>query len=155
MEPPEKGAVVCPSPYVIKKGGANEISKANGLLDAPARIKKELDAVLTLQSELDELEKKLSSTRELMNSLHGGSAISDGFMSDLEARQRQVVEKVEELYASLNVHDSFPELKGIDVEFLTTLFLARDLKMNIRKRAVSSFFEWDKLNQAKGGGKSQ
>ncbi|TEB24645.1 hypothetical protein FA13DRAFT_1638343 [Coprinellus micaceus] len=118
---------------------------------APARIKKELDAVLTLQSELDELEKKLSSTRELMNSLHGGSAISDGFMSDLEARQRQVVEKVEELYASLNVHDSFPELEGIDVEFLTTLFLARDLKMNIRKRAVSSFFVWDKLNQAKGG----
>jgi hypothetical protein len=86
-----------------------------------------------------------------MNELHGGSAISEGFMDDLEARQRQVVEKVEELYASLNVHETFPELKGIDAEFITTLFLARDLKMNIRKRAISSFFEWDKLNQAKGG----
>jgi hypothetical protein len=107
--------------------------------------------VLTLQSELDEIEKKLLSTRNLMNELHGGSAISEGFMDDLEARQRQVVEKVEELYASLNVHETLPELKGIDAEFITTLFLARHLKMNIRMRAISSFFEWDKLNQAKGG----
>ena len=151
MEPPEKGAVIGLSPYILKMGGGHEIVDTNGLLDAPTRIKKELNAVLTLQSELDELEKKLSSTRELMNSLHGGSAISDGFMNDLEAQQQQVVEKVKELYVSLNVQDSFPELEGIDIEFLTTLFLARDLKMNIRKRAISSFFEWDKLNQAKGG----
>ncbi|KAF9006921.1 hypothetical protein BDQ17DRAFT_1324214 [Cyathus striatus] len=29
--------------------------------------------------------------------------------------------------------------------------MARDLKINIRKRAVGSFFEWDRLDQATGG----
>lgn len=29
--------------------------------------------------------------------------------------------------------------------------MARDLKINIRKRAIASFFEWDKLDRAVGG----
>jgi hypothetical protein len=58
---------------------------------------------------------------------------------------------VEALYASLNVHESFPELQGMDLEFVRTLLMARDLKINIRKRAIGSFFEWDRLDQAAGG----
>lgn len=34
---------------------------------------------------------------------------------------------------------------------MRTLLLARDLKINIRKRAVGRFFEWDKLDRAVGG----
>ena len=60
--------------------------------------------------------------------------------------------KVDALYASLNVQDQLSELDGIDFDFVHTLLLARDLKINIRKRAVGSFFEWDKLDQAVGGG---
>ena len=36
-------------------------------------------------------------------------------------------------------------------EFVRTLLFARDLKINIRKRAVASFFEWDRLDSAMGG----
>ena len=72
-------------------------------------------------------------------------------LSKLETGQERLKEKVELLYASLNVHSSFPELEGIDLDFIRILLMARDLKINIRKRAIGSFFEWDKLDQAAGG----
>ncbi|KAM6496640.1 hypothetical protein JOM56_007113, partial [Amanita muscaria] len=55
------------------------------------------------------------------------------------------------LYASLNIPEQFPNVQGLDLEFLRTLMMARDLKINIRKRAIGSFFEWDRLDQAVGG----
>jgi hypothetical protein len=39
----------------------------------------------------------------------------------------------------------------INLEFVRTLLMARDLKINIRKRAIGSFFEWEKLDRAVGG----
>ncbi|KAG2122848.1 hypothetical protein BD769DRAFT_1331672, partial [Suillus cothurnatus] len=55
------------------------------------------------------------------------------------------------LYASLNIHNQFPELEGINFDFLQLLLMVRDLKMNIHKWAIVSFFEWDKLDHAVGG----
>jgi hypothetical protein len=72
-------------------------------------------------------------------------------IDSLERTQSRLKDKVEALYGSLNVHESFPELLGIDLEFVRLLLMARDLKINIRKRAIGSFFEWDKLDQAVGG----
>ncbi|KAG2114308.1 uncharacterized protein F5147DRAFT_570583 [Suillus discolor] len=69
----------------------------------------------------------------------------------LQRHHQRLMDKVDVLYASLNVHDKFPELEGINIEFVRTLLLARDLKINIRKRAIGSFFEWDKLDHAVGG----
>jgi len=54
-------------------------------------------------------------------------------------------------YSSLNIHDRIPELKDVSLEFVQILLMVRDLKINIRKRAVGSFFEWDKLDHAVGG----
>jgi hypothetical protein len=72
-------------------------------------------------------------------------------LSSLERSHSRLKQKVEALYASLNVHDAFPELRGINLEFVRVLLMARDLKINIRKRAIGSFFEWDKLDRAVGG----
>jgi hypothetical protein len=72
-------------------------------------------------------------------------------IESLERVHERLMHKVEVLYASLNVQDRFPELDGLNLEFVRTLLLARDLKMNIRKRAIGSFFEWDKLDRAVGG----
>lgn len=60
-------------------------------------------------------------------------------------------DSIEALYVSLNFYDSHPDLKNANLEFIRTLLLARDLKINIRKRAIGSFFEWDRLDQAVGG----
>ncbi|KAG6852222.1 hypothetical protein H0H87_010524 [Tephrocybe sp. NHM501043] len=65
--------------------------------------------------------------------------------------QEEFKKQSEALYSLLNVHDSFPELVGVDLEFVWTLLMVRDLKMNICKWAIGSFLEWDKLDQAAGG----
>ncbi|KAJ2923506.1 hypothetical protein H1R20_g13589, partial [Candolleomyces eurysporus] len=119
---------------------------------APARVKKELEAILNLQTELESVEQSIQSTRNFVSLLRSASGITKTLLDTLEARQQDIGEKVEELYASLNVHKSFPELKGVDLELVRCLLLARDIKMNIRKRAIGSFNEYDKLNQAQGGG---
>lgn len=74
-----------------------------------------------------------------------------GMLESLERTHGRLLEKVESLYTSLNVTKLFPELHGIDLEFVRTLLMARDLKINIRKRAIGSFFEWERLDQAVGG----
>jgi hypothetical protein len=109
--------------------------------------------VLALQAELDVVDNAIMSTRLALSKsdMESKSSQSLEILSRLETGQERLKEKVELLYASLNVHTSFPELEGIDLDFVRTLLMARDLKINIRKRAIGSFFEWDKLDQAAGG----
>jgi hypothetical protein len=79
---------------------------------------------------------------------------SNDTLDALESLQRghdRLMTKVEALYSSLNVHDRFPELNGVSLDFVRVLLMTRDLKINIRKRAIASFFEWDKLDRAVGG----
>ncbi|KAG1735673.1 uncharacterized protein EDB91DRAFT_1348200 [Suillus paluster] len=117
---------------------------------APTRLKKELDTVLTLQADLDVSDRALQATKTMLEK----EAASDDTLDVLESLQRghdRLMTKVEALYASLNVNDRFPELDGINLNFVHVLLMARDLKMNIRKCAITSFFEWDKLDRAVGG----
>ncbi|EGO23827.1 hypothetical protein SERLADRAFT_409084 [Serpula lacrymans var. lacrymans S7.9] len=72
-------------------------------------------------------------------------------LGSLKQGHKHLMNKVDVLYASLNVHDKFPGLKGIDLEFVQILLMARDLKINICKWAIGSFFKWDKLDCAVGG----
>ena len=118
--------------------------------DAPSRLKKELDVVLNLQGDLDTVDNAIHATLSLI-SKSAPSNQSLQLLEALEETQDHLKTKVEALYASLNVHKSFPELQGLDLEFVRTLLMARDLKINIRKRAIGSFFEWDRLDQAAGG----
>ncbi|KAG1888274.1 hypothetical protein F4604DRAFT_1877402 [Suillus subluteus] len=120
------------------------------LTDAPARLKKELDVVLALQADLDASDRALQLTRTVVEK---GSATEETLdaLESLERSHDHLMNKVEALYSSLNVHDIFPELQGVDLNFVRTLLMARDLKINIRKQAIGSFFEWDKLDRAVGG----
>ncbi|KAG1801271.1 hypothetical protein EV424DRAFT_1545449 [Suillus variegatus] len=117
---------------------------------APAHLKKELDTVLALQADLDASDKALQTTRDTIAKGEMSEDTRDAIES-LERVHERLMHKVKVLYASLNVQDRFPELDGLNLEFVRTLLLARDLKMNIRKRAIGSFFEWDKLDHAVGG----
>ena len=118
--------------------------------DAPARFKKELDTLLALQSDLDTVDRSIKASRvSLVKSAHGQE--TKDLLVSLERTHHCLKGKVDSLYASLNIPDMFPELQGIDFDFIQTLLMARDLKINIRKRAIGSFFEWDKLDQAAGG----
>lgn len=72
-------------------------------------------------------------------------------LDSMECSHNRLLDKVEALYASLNVHEKFPELEGVKLEFVQILLIARDLKINIWKRMIGSFFEWDKLDCAVSG----
>jgi hypothetical protein len=119
-------------------------------LDAPARLKKEIDTVLTLQAHLDEVNRAISDAETMIAKMDEPSHSLQALQS-LERTHERLGTKVEALFASLNIQGLFSELNGIDLDFVRTLLMARDLKINIRKRAIGSFFEWDKLDQAVGG----
>ncbi|PBK71398.1 hypothetical protein ARMSODRAFT_883693 [Armillaria solidipes] len=119
---------------------------------APAQLKRELDAVLTLQAHADTVETAIQVAREtLLSTPNHIKHLLSIDLSQLSYIHTQLCTQIEQLYTSLNVGQTFPELADLDVTFVRTLLLARDLKMNIRKRAIGTFFEWDRLDQATGG----
>ena len=119
---------------------------SSAITDAPARLKKELDTVLSLQGDLDTIENAIEALAKT-----GDMDLPKQTLESLRRTHECLKDKVEELYASLNVQEAFPELADVDLKFVRTLFMARDLKINIRKHAIGSFFEWDKLDQATKG----
>ncbi|KNZ77098.1 hypothetical protein J132_06976, partial [Termitomyces sp. J132] len=72
-------------------------------------------------------------------------------LASLQNNQEQLKHDIEDLYASLSIQESFPELRGVDLEFIRILVIACDLKINVCKQAVGSFFEWERLDRASGG----
>ncbi|KIK34569.1 hypothetical protein CY34DRAFT_26825 [Suillus luteus UH-Slu-Lm8-n1] len=123
----------------LKHGVNDQGSTAQDILDqyTPARLKKELDTVLGLQADLDTSNRALQAMRVML----AKESHSDDTLEALESLKRghnHLMEKVEILYSSLNIHDKFPELKGIDLDFVRILLMARDLKINIRKRAIAA-----------------
>ena len=106
--------------------------------------------VLTLQGDIDTIEKTLYNTRR---TIVQKEAPKDSIATILamEQTQQRLQEESERLYALLNVHNSYPELQGMSLKFVRTLLLACNLKINIQKCVIASFFEWDKLDSVMGG----
>ena len=106
--------------------------------------------MLALQANVDMIEKTIQTVKSTMKK----ESLSDNTLAalgSLEHTHNHLITKVDALYGSLNVQAKFPELDGISLDFIQTLLLAHDLKINICKRAIGSFFEWDKLDRAVGG----
>ncbi|KAH6902181.1 hypothetical protein BKA70DRAFT_1229224 [Coprinopsis sp. MPI-PUGE-AT-0042] len=118
---------------------------------APVRVKKELDLVLGLQAEIDSTQKTIESARKALEVKDGVKSTTSSILAELDKQQQNLATRVEELYASVNVSDAFPELKGPQLKLVHGLLMARDMKINIQKRAIGNFFEWDRLKQASGG----
>ncbi|KAG6871267.1 hypothetical protein C0993_003569, partial [Termitomyces sp. T159_Od127] len=117
---------------------------------APVRLKKELDTILALQGDLEMSEKTLQATRMTLSKALP-SPHSLRILSNLQEHHEHLKDDIDELFSSLAIQDSYPELRGVDLEFVKYLLIARDLKINVRKWAIGSFFEWDQLDQASGG----
>ncbi|PPR04460.1 hypothetical protein CVT26_002237 [Gymnopilus dilepis] len=115
---------------------------------APVRIKKEIDTLLSLQTELEDVKKAIQTTQSALSS---APKKTTKILKNLLENQEELIDDLEELYSSLEIQDSFPDLEGVDLEFVRVLLLARDQKIVIRRRAIGSFFEWDRLDQAVGG----
>ncbi|KAF7338826.1 hypothetical protein MSAN_02205300 [Mycena sanguinolenta] len=112
---------------------------------APARLKRELDKVLGLQVQINAVEKSIAEAKQ---SITSGDASQEtlALLRRLEVTHTTLSTQAEALYASLNIQDNFPELQDLPLEFVRTLLMMRDLKINIRKRAIGSFYEWETLD---------
>ncbi|KAJ7202987.1 hypothetical protein B0H12DRAFT_1035731 [Mycena haematopus] len=117
---------------------------------APARLRRQLDKVLTLQTQIDGVEKAILDAKE---SIASSEAPPDAvtLLRSLEATHKRLSQQADELYASLNIGGSFPELADLPRPFVHTLLILSDLKTVIRKRAIASFQEWEALDRAVAG----
>ena len=106
--------------------------------------------MLNLQAELDLINQHFVTVQKAIDE-DANNKEANHFLASLRRTHERAISKVEELYVSLNMADAFPEIKGLPLEFMRTLLMAHDLKMNIRKRAIGTFFEWDRLDRAAGG----
>ncbi|KAK1226507.1 hypothetical protein PQX77_010515 [Marasmius sp. AFHP31] len=117
----------------------------------PAHLKKDLSKVFQLQDQIDDLEQEIAEVKSAVKKLPFPPSDALFILRNLEKLHAKLKSEAEGLYASLNIDNQYPHLKGIPLEYLHTLLLARDLKITIRKKAIGSFFEWDRLDQAMGG----
>ena len=112
----------------------------------------ELDSILNLHGRMDGVGETIQAAKK---SLKAANA-SKKAIAMLEALQRSHDQNVKEignlgLYVSSNEKKPLSKQLTANPEFIRTLCLTRDLKASIRKRAIGSFFELDRLDQAVGG----
>jgi len=88
--------------------------------------------VLALQADVDVIEKTLQTAKSIMKK-ESPSDNTLAALGSLERTHNRLITKVNVLYESLNVQTIFPELDDISLDFVRTLLLAHDLKINIRK----------------------
>ncbi|OCH93070.1 hypothetical protein OBBRIDRAFT_863019 [Obba rivulosa] len=117
---------------------------------APARLKKEVDAVLSLQAEIERVENALEAVRDQFQA-SGSSTESIAILTKLVRSSDDLGKRAESLYSSLNIANIFPELHGLPPDFVRMLVLARDIKINIRKRVTAQLLEFDRIDRAAGG----
>lgn len=96
-----------------------------------------------MQTEIDGIHESIQKVKAIMRLSRQNSKSLQNLISGLENTQTILKTQINELYASLEIVDDYPELCGVNLVFLKTLLLAQDLKMNICKKAVGSFFEWE------------
>ncbi|KAJ8076923.1 hypothetical protein AAF712_011238 [Marasmius tenuissimus] len=118
---------------------------------APARLKKELEQVLKLQSEIRSLQASIDASRSAIKKMPFPPSDALFLLAELERTHSALTKKAEELYDSLNLPQNHPNLTNVPLEYLHTLLLARDTKIAIRAKAIASFQEFAQIDQAVGG----
>ncbi|EMD32842.1 hypothetical protein CERSUDRAFT_57935 [Gelatoporia subvermispora B] len=129
---------------------AQRLAQLSVRAHAPARLRREVDAVITLQADIERVEFAIEGVRAQFRETRSSSE-SFGILARLFRTSADLSNKVDSLYTSLNVANTFPELKGLHINFARMLLLTRDIKINIRKRVTAQLLEFDRLDRAAGG----
>ncbi|KAJ7348170.1 hypothetical protein DFH08DRAFT_648138, partial [Mycena albidolilacea] len=102
------------------------------MADAPMCLQRNLDKVLKLQEQIDTVGKSISDAKQSLTSGDGkASPDTLAHLRRLQVTHEILSSQAEALYASLNIHASFPELRGLPLDSVRTLVIMRDLKINI------------------------
>ncbi|KAJ2923323.1 hypothetical protein H1R20_g13768, partial [Candolleomyces eurysporus] len=117
---------------------------------APNRLKKDLDKILQIQTEIQDLENTIQKSSSLVKSGVLPAACRSS-IQDLQRLCTDIQAKAQQMYTALNVSHEFPTIQGIELEFIRKIFLLRELKFQVQRRATSTFWEFNKLDRAAGG----
>ncbi|KAJ7878978.1 hypothetical protein B0H14DRAFT_3774904 [Mycena olivaceomarginata] len=139
-----------PVPELRSQWAAQKAAETSIRASAPMRLKQELSKVLGLQTQIDAVEQSIEDTKK---SVTGPNATPESLdlLRGLEATHETLSSQAQMLYGSLNIHEGIPELRGLPLAFVTLLMTMRNLKMEIRRRAINSFKELATLRRAVAG----
>ncbi|KAF7334522.1 hypothetical protein MVEN_02281700 [Mycena venus] len=102
---------------------------------------------VTLQTQIDGVEKAIVNAKQTI-AVSGAPPDAVSLLRLLEATHGRLNQQAEELYTSLNIGGSFPELADLPQPFVHTLLILNDLKTVIQRHAIASFQEWEALDRA-------
>ena len=100
-------------------------------VDAPTVLKKNLAKLLDIQQNVDALSNTVNAVMSSLEINQGSGSQAQTALAQIVSYQSGLIATCEKLYASLNIPGDFENAQGISVEYLQTLLLARDLKVNI------------------------
>ncbi|KAG6843786.1 hypothetical protein H0H87_000485, partial [Tephrocybe sp. NHM501043] len=84
---------------------------------SPTHLKKEINAVLSLQGQIEAIDYAIHSLQAKLSKVDVPKELLK-LLSNLQQMQEEFKKQSEALYSLLNIHDSFPKLVGVDLEFV-------------------------------------
>ena len=107
---------------------------------------------MALQDQIEHTQEAIIAAEDAVKRSRGRSkAAALVHLEDLRSTLKLLNVQADDLYTSLNVGDTFPEIQDMGYEFVRTLVMAYDAKCIARRKLIGRFFEWDPLDQAVGG----
>ena len=86
---------------------------------------------MQLQADVDRIQGAVSFTREVIQLAGTSTCEVQDTLESLEALHVKFGKDIDHLYTSLDIPQRFPTLQGVNLDFVHTLLLARDLKIDI------------------------
>ncbi|KAJ2913948.1 hypothetical protein MD484_g6465, partial [Candolleomyces efflorescens] len=117
---------------------------------APKRLKTHLGNILNIHTDINELESTIEKSLKLVSKGSLPETCRPA-ISNLQTQLQKIEANAQSLYAAINIPDEFPSLRGVDMEFIRKLYLIREVKSSVQRKATSAFWEFDKLDRATGG----
>ncbi|KAJ8515558.1 hypothetical protein ONZ45_g7029 [Pleurotus djamor] len=114
------------------------------------RLKRGIDAVLKLQADLETLRNGVGNTVNLLKKL-GQPQKAKRQVPDIDSLCEKIEAQIEEIYVAMNLPEVLPTMTDVPFPIVKQLLTIREIKNGIRERAISTFFEWERLDQAVGG----
>ncbi|EJD39841.1 hypothetical protein AURDEDRAFT_36376, partial [Auricularia subglabra TFB-10046 SS5] len=116
------------------------------------RLRKSLEAVLTLQDQADAIEESIKGAEATISGSSRQATAAAGLcIRKLKSSQAALLSEAQALYATLHIDREFEEIRGMGLEFTAVLLQAHEAKRTCRMLLQRRFQEWRTLDSAHGG----
>ena len=107
---------------------------------------------MTLQANIDNVERSIASVEKMLTTApRSRRRAVKASLRELRTTHQTLSNKADELYASLNIGENFPDIAELGIDFVKTLVMCHDAKRIVREKATGRTFEVRNLMRAVGG----